>query len=131
MAIENPQLYNNSNWTFMYVVLSLIPVAFVAVSLISIRRDRMARRQSDIETADRGPVFERAWFPRREAIAASEGSEGLGGTIMTSSSTERKRTDSFTQFDTAKPKTNMHTGIKRKPLGNEGGYLSDLEEVPL
>ncbi|KAL7625628.1 hypothetical protein AAE478_004848 [Parahypoxylon ruwenzoriense] len=67
---EPPTLPNDSNWTFMYVVLGLIPFAFVAIALFSTWRDEAARKEPDYEMTR---PYQRSWFPWREAVAASEG----------------------------------------------------------
>ncbi|KAI0883321.1 uncharacterized protein GGS22DRAFT_195471 [Annulohypoxylon maeteangense] len=57
----------DSNWTFMYVVLSLIPVAFVAVAVLSTRRDKAIQREkSDMEMAI---VRRQTWPPWRKATS--------------------------------------------------------------
>ncbi|KAI2465684.1 hypothetical protein F4781DRAFT_17674 [Annulohypoxylon bovei var. microspora] len=75
MPTQAPQTYDtpDSNWTLMYVALALIPFFFVAVALLSVRRDKVTQREkNDIEMALTRQRHQRAWFPWREAIADSE-----------------------------------------------------------
>ncbi|KAI1214519.1 uncharacterized protein F4807DRAFT_848 [Annulohypoxylon truncatum] len=67
----------DSNWTFMYVLVCLIPVAFVAVAILSMRRDKATKREKDdIEMAI---MHQRTWFPWRKAASDSERSKDSQG----------------------------------------------------
>ncbi|KAI1451993.1 hypothetical protein F4805DRAFT_463221 [Annulohypoxylon moriforme] len=72
MPARLPRSYDSvdSNWTVMYVMLSLIPVAFAAVAILSVRRDKATQREKhDIEMAI---IHRRARFPWREAVGHPE-----------------------------------------------------------
>ncbi|KAI1758556.1 hypothetical protein GGR53DRAFT_516726 [Hypoxylon sp. FL1150] len=60
MAPEKTPFHNDSNWTFMYIVLGLIPVAFVAVAVYSSCQKTATKRGNDIEMANPS----RPSFPR-------------------------------------------------------------------
>ncbi|XXH00365.1 hypothetical protein Hte_006709 [Hypoxylon texense] len=73
MALEETPFHNDSNWAFMYVVLSLIPVAFVAVAVYSTYRHRaMAARGRDVEMAMRSQPPQRPRYPWRDVVMAPE-----------------------------------------------------------
>ncbi|KAI1776009.1 hypothetical protein F4818DRAFT_440388 [Hypoxylon cercidicola] len=72
MAPEKTPFHYDSNWTFMYVVLGLIPVAFIAAAVYSNCQHKTTERGNDIEMAVRAQPPQRPRFPWREEIATSE-----------------------------------------------------------
>ncbi|KAI6090950.1 hypothetical protein F4821DRAFT_255695 [Hypoxylon rubiginosum] len=65
MAPDKTPFHNDSNWTFMYVILGLIPVAFVAVAVYSSCQNTAIKRGNDIEMAT---PSRRPRFPWKEPI---------------------------------------------------------------
>ncbi|KAI0119134.1 hypothetical protein F4814DRAFT_410697 [Daldinia grandis] len=59
---------NNSNWTFMYILLGLIPVTFIAIAVFAVWRDKRTPPR-DIEMA---ALPSQRVLPWQEAVAASE-----------------------------------------------------------
>ncbi|KAK7751674.1 hypothetical protein SLS62_006335 [Diatrype stigma] len=71
---------HEGNWTPMFVFIALIPVIAVAVMLYSNWADRASERAgTDIEmAATYASVYQRIWFPWRDAVSASEGGRRAG-----------------------------------------------------
>ncbi|KAI1102405.1 hypothetical protein F4804DRAFT_266578 [Jackrogersella minutella] len=152
MPPAEPQSHSGSNWIPMYVFLGLIPIAFAAIAIDSIRRDRDLTRQTDIEMAP-GHTFHRPRFPWGEAIAASERPGDPGPyvrppapvrapapvlpanfgrpVVMTSTNTRGDR--GATLADVAQPRRPRARGDTRgqQPSGSRKNRLPDFEEVPL
>ncbi|KAI0167164.1 hypothetical protein GGR52DRAFT_91556 [Hypoxylon sp. FL1284] len=62
MAPDKTPLRDDSNWAFMYVVLALIPVAFVAIAVYSTRQNTTTvGGRGDIEMAVRAQPSRRPW----------------------------------------------------------------------
>ncbi|KAI1377467.1 hypothetical protein F4677DRAFT_59587 [Hypoxylon crocopeplum] len=131
MSTEGTPLYNDSNWTFMYVLLGLIPIVFVAVAFYSLWRDRAIQRQDDIEMAVYARTFHQAWFPWRDAVDMSE---KPGGTA---------RADPMTRPPVLPPSFSAQVGESSKGQGTAGrtrgrshssaqvGHSHDFEDVLL
>jgi uncharacterized membrane protein len=47
------EVHFGSNWTAIYVVLGAIPVVFVIVAVYSTWRERMTKRQRDLEESEK------------------------------------------------------------------------------
>ncbi|KAI0157855.1 hypothetical protein GGR57DRAFT_59355 [Xylariaceae sp. FL1272] len=54
MSYSETEVHYDSNWTLMYVILAAIPIVFIGSAVISQWRQRMTRRQHDIEIAKQG-----------------------------------------------------------------------------
>ncbi|KAI2623378.1 hypothetical protein GGR54DRAFT_638612 [Hypoxylon sp. NC1633] len=62
MSGEGDQPYNDSNWMFAYVLLCLVPVAFVSIALYSAWRGKAAGQgQRDIEMGIQNQRVESPW----------------------------------------------------------------------
>ncbi|KAI1404520.1 hypothetical protein F4819DRAFT_483474 [Hypoxylon fuscum] len=119
MPVEQTSFHNDSNWTFMYVILGLIPVLFVAVAMYSVWRDRSILRQNDFEMAVFDQTCQRSRFPWREAIAASE---RRGHSPYTVHPAQAKTKSSVSP---------LSIGRQTRGSGKSQGGSQDFEDVPL
>ncbi|OTA61030.1 hypothetical protein K449DRAFT_465745 [Hypoxylon sp. EC38] len=75
MLVEGTQLYNDGDWTLMYIFLGLAPIIFVSIALYSTWDDTATKGKNDIEMVA-GQTFRRPRrFPWKEAIITSEQSD--------------------------------------------------------
>ncbi|KAJ9148313.1 hypothetical protein NKR23_g5096 [Pleurostoma richardsiae] len=65
------------DWTAAYVLVCLVPAAFVTSALVSVVLERRARRQQEGELPTVEQLYARHWFPWRDAVRAAEPEEGL------------------------------------------------------
>ncbi|KAI0379852.1 hypothetical protein F5Y04DRAFT_289712 [Hypomontagnella monticulosa] len=72
MEVDETPIYNDGNWTFLYVILGLIPIAFISIAIFSLARDRITQSQNsngDIEmvaVTSNPPRYWREWFAEPE-----------------------------------------------------------------
>ncbi|KAI4868258.1 hypothetical protein F4820DRAFT_445166 [Hypoxylon rubiginosum] len=133
MAPEKTPLRNDSNWTFMYVVLGLIPVAFVAVTVYS--TCRTMERGNDIEMAVQTQPSQRPRFPWREAVTAPGRPQHSNPYEVQAASSREKQADRHTgdnENTTGIAVSGLYEYGKAddKP-SNSRRYSQDFEAVPL
>lgn len=123
MAADETPIYNDGNWTLMYVLLALIPLVFGFVVLYSLRRDSITQaqnRENDIEMA---VLTSEPAHHRWESMSESE---SQGGRVSPCIGAKVPRQPAATRApaNCGKPSGRLgRGGINRSPPG--------FEEIPL
>ncbi|KAI1391257.1 uncharacterized protein F4822DRAFT_179769 [Hypoxylon trugodes] len=116
MHADQTPANGDSDWTFMYVLLGLIPIFFAVVAVYSVWRDGSVESQNDdLETA-RGYGFQQTWNPMNRNMARSE-------RMGVSTTTSRGKTTPIKPPESSRDIENEASGIGRSMPG--------LDNIPL